>query len=81
MIKIDTRDVSVTGVCEAVIAKQDNLAAVVFNMPGQIFSLVRTWRERAASRAGLRYLAARLLDDVGLSRKQANEETNKPFWI
>jgi len=81
MIKIDTRDVSVTGVCEAAIAKQDSLATVVFNMPGQISSLVRTWRERATTRAVLRHLDARLLDDVGLSRKQANEETDKPFWV
>jgi len=81
MIKIDTRDVSVTGVCEAAIDKQDNLATAVFNMPGQIFTLVKTWQQRAASRAGLRHLDARLLDDVGLSRQQANEETNKSFWI
>ncbi len=81
MIKIDTRDVSVTCVCEAVIEKQDNLATAVFNIPGQIFTLVQRWQKRATTRAGLRHLDARLLDDVGLSRKQAIEEADKPFWV
>ena len=81
MIKIDTRDVAVNDVCKAVIEKHDSLASVVFNTPGKIFQLVQTWQERATTRAGLRRLDARLLNDVGLSRQQANEEAGKPFWI
>jgi len=81
MIKIDTSDVSVNDVCEAVVHKQVSFATVVFNIPGQIFSMVRTWQERATTRTGLRHLDARLLDDVGLSRKQANQEADKSFWV
>ena len=81
MIKIDARDVSVTGVCQAVINKQDGLATGAFNITGQIFCLVQTWWKRAATRAELRNLDARLLDDVGLSRQQANEEADKSFWL
>ncbi len=81
MIKIDTRDVSVTDVCEAVIDKQDGLTAGVFNLTKQVSCLVRTWCKRAKTRADLRNLDARLLDDVGLSRQQANEEADKSFWV
>ncbi len=81
MIKIETRDVSVTDVCGAVIDKQDGLAAGIFNLTGQVSCLVQTWWKRAKTRAELRNLDARLLDDVGLSRQQANEEADKSFWV
>lgn len=81
MMKIDTTDVSATDVCEAVIIKQNSLINVILQVPGQIFTLAQMWHERATTRAGLRNLDARLLDDVGLNRRQADEEANKPFWI
>ncbi len=81
MIKIDTSDVSVTDVCEAVTIKQDRSVTVILKMPEQIFNLVRIWQERAITRSSLRDLDARLLEDVGLSRKQADNEADKPFWV
>jgi uncharacterized protein YjiS (DUF1127 family) len=81
MMKIDSRNVSVTDVCEAVIIKQDGLATGVFNMTEQAFSLARTWLRRASTRAELRNLDPRLLNDVGLSRQQAREEVDKSFWV
>lgn len=36
--------------------------------------------ERAASRKALKSLPDYLLEDVGITRKQAMTEANKPFW-
>jgi len=41
---------------------------------------VISYRDRARQRAQLRGLDARLLDDVGLTRMQADLEAGKPFW-
>jgi uncharacterized protein YjiS (DUF1127 family) len=40
------------------------------------------WNERGRQRAALRDLAEdlHLLDDLGLTRQQAIDEANKPFW-
>ena len=40
------------------------------------------WNERGRQRAALRELAEdmHLLDDLGLTRQQAIDEANKPFW-
>lgn len=44
-----------------------------------IFHLV-LWSFRARTRRRLRALDPRLLDDVGLSRREALSEGWKPFW-
>lgn len=39
------------------------------------------WHERMRQRAALASLDARLLEDVGIGREQARQETEKPFWL
>jgi uncharacterized protein YjiS (DUF1127 family) len=44
---------------------------------------LRTWVERHRQRRALSYLAdnkAYLLEDIGLSRRDALRESAKPFW-
>jgi uncharacterized protein YjiS (DUF1127 family) len=38
------------------------------------------WQQRASTRRALARLDSRLLDDIGVSAKNANAETHKPFW-
>jgi uncharacterized protein YjiS (DUF1127 family) len=38
------------------------------------------WLERARSRQPLSSLTARELDDIGLSREEAQREASRPFW-
>jgi uncharacterized protein YjiS (DUF1127 family) len=47
---------------------------------GRIGSAISLWRQRSSQRSALEGLDARLLDDIGLNRKQAVEEASKPFW-
>ncbi len=56
-----------------------------FNSWSDWFTLVDVmlhWNERGRQRAALRDLAddRHLLDDLGLTRQQALDEANKPFW-
>ena len=43
-------------------------------------NLVRTWEERRITRAALTRLDAHMLHDIGLSDREARDETAKPFW-
>ena len=43
-------------------------------------NLVWTWEERRITRAALTRLDAHMLHDIGLSDRQAEAETAKPFW-
>jgi len=38
------------------------------------------WRQRARSRRDLMVLDDRELWDIGLTRTEADQEANKPFW-
>jgi uncharacterized protein YjiS (DUF1127 family) len=38
------------------------------------------WLERASSRRALSSLTARELDDIGLTREEAQREASRPFW-
>jgi len=45
--------------------------------------LLATWRERTRLRRALRRMLTRtphLIDDIGLTRRQAEAEAAKPFW-
>ncbi len=42
--------------------------------------IVKTWRERARSRADLASLTPSQLDDIGVTEHQARVEAGKPFW-
>lgn len=41
---------------------------------------IQTWTDRARTRAALRQLDPRLLDDIGVTRGDAMIEAEKPFW-
>jgi uncharacterized protein YjiS (DUF1127 family) len=38
------------------------------------------WSERSRQRADLRDLNEHLLKDIGITRQQALDEANRPFW-
>jgi len=42
--------------------------------------LVSTWRQRSRQRSDLMVLTPRLLDDMGITEAQRQQEVNKPFW-
>ncbi len=44
-------------------------------------AIVSLWRARQQERRDLMKLDDRLLRDIGITRSQALEEANKPFWI
>lgn len=47
---------------------------------GRAADLFWSWRERHRSRAGLVGLPDAVLKDIGLSRGDAEQEWEKPFW-
>ena len=38
------------------------------------------WRQRRVQRDNLAHLSDQLLQDIGITRHQVDEETRKPFW-
>ena len=46
----------------------------------RIFDTLMNWQQRAHERAALASLDNRMLSDIGLSRADAWQEANKPFW-
>lgn len=46
----------------------------------RILGTLHLWQTRARQRAALGVLDDRLLEDVGLTRAQALDESRKPFW-
>lgn len=44
------------------------------------FSMVGLWRQRVLTRRELSRLDERMLQDIGFSRTDADEEMSKPFW-
>jgi len=81
MMKVDVKENSLTNICDALTIQNDTLATVIFKAPLQILSTLRMWNQRATTRASLRNLDRRFLEDVGLSLKEASRESRKPFWI
>ncbi len=60
-----------------------SLAEVIktlWNLPLRFVGLLVTWQERAIARHRLMQMEDHLLADMGISRKAALEEANKPFW-
>lgn len=47
---------------------------------GRALAALATWRRRAATRRALAEMSSRMLDDIGLSRFDAEVEASKPFW-
>jgi uncharacterized protein YjiS (DUF1127 family) len=46
----------------------------------ELRAVFKEWRERARSRYELRMLADHQLWDMGMTRTDANNEADKPFW-
>ena len=80
-MKFHTKDVSMNGVFNASMVKQETLATTILKLPVHVFNMLLVWQERATTRAGLRELDARFLADVGLSKQEAYIESRKPFWL
>ncbi len=81
MMKFHTKAFSVSTACDAAVAGQDTTATAIFKLPVQVFNMLLIWQERATTRASLRDLDGRFLQDVGLSAEQAYTEARKPFWV
>ena len=47
----------------------------------RVFAKIGFWRNRSKQRAYLKNLDDHLLEDIGLSRKQVNDEAKKTFWV
>lgn len=45
-----------------------------------LFDLLMLWQKRASERHALFMLDDRALQDIGLSRTEAEREAGKPFW-
>ena len=45
-----------------------------------LFQTVADWKKRAVHRSQLLQLDDRLLEDIGITRGQAEQEAAKPFW-
>lgn len=43
--------------------------------------MVTKWHHNARSRRALKRLDSRLLDDIGITPKQAHAEEKRPFWM
>ncbi len=46
----------------------------------KIWRLLRMWRQRSQQRRALAQLNDFMLKDIGISRSDASNEANKPFW-
>lgn len=42
---------------------------------------VANWETRHKTRQNLRDMSPELLDDIGLTRAEAQREADKPFWV
>lgn len=46
----------------------------------RLYAILNNWQERAEQRCRLADIEDRLLDDVGMTRADADREAAKPFW-
>ena len=61
------------------VASNDPVAMLKRRLTG-VFGLIACWHARAVQRRELLDLDARLLEDVGISRADALELGQRPFW-
>ncbi len=80
MRKIQTGEISRFVLIGPAQANIEKTALAVFRLPSLIFHTLNKWQERVDMRAQMRELDARLLEDVGLTRLDTQQESNKPFW-
>ena len=56
------------------------LGSGLFGALARAVEVILTWQDRAAQRAALARMDARMLKDIGLTRSEALEESRRPFW-
>lgn len=61
-------------------AQNPNRSKKVLKALGVMIVMVAVWRQRAETRRQLASLDPRLLQDIGLTKAQAQQESAKPFW-
>ncbi len=61
--------------------RTENVAIRLVKAPMTFIQQVHLWRQRVKSRRALSQLDDRLLDDIGMTRQQVEQEVEKPFWI
>lgn len=49
-------------------------------VPSGLYGWLDLWRERAGTRRALSWLNDHELQDIGLTREDADAEISKPFW-
>lgn len=65
---------------DAVVGGSIRSAASLGRSVVALFDMVATWNERRRQRLALEALPDHLLHDIGLSRADAVNEAEKPFW-
>ena len=55
--------------------------ATIFNLPTAAFVNAVKWQKRAEMRHRLAEMDDRLLADMGITRRDATREAEKPFWV
>jgi len=74
---------SFEGACRNPYAAAEHRLGVDLNLTGMIVRAIEAllaWHERSTQRRLLLSLSDQMLKDVGLSRADAWQEGNKPFW-
>jgi uncharacterized protein YjiS (DUF1127 family) len=60
--------------------RQHNAVGALNDAANQVVATLREWRRRARDRSRLAELDERTLQDIGLTRADAEFLINKPFW-
>ena len=61
-------------------AREQRVAIHPRSWPRRSLALLREWNERSRQRWQLRELDDRMLQDIGVTRTEAEAEWDKPFW-
>ena len=59
---------------------RDDPVAMLKKRLGNVANMLTRWQERKVQRRQLLDLDARLLEDVGISRAEALDHGQRPFW-
>jgi len=54
--------------------------AIKVFLGGPLSTAIRIWIQRYQQRQRLTTLSERMLKDIGITREQATQEAEKPFW-
>lgn len=62
------------------VASSSHVASRIGGFVAALFDGLATWTERRRQRWALERMPDHMLADIGLSRADAEQETEKPFW-